>query len=160
VRLATATSARLSSLPHESKNGTGILQVKRAALVLFFTLLTLTGQAALADTVGDLLKQYESQGASAFNAATAQAMWTQPFTDAKSGDKRHCSLCHSEDLRRTGKHAVTGKPIEPLAPSANPKRLTDAEHVEKWLARNCKWTLGRECTPQEKGNFLVMIRAK
>jgi hypothetical protein len=115
---------------------------------------------AHADTVADLLKQYETQGASRFNAATAQAMWTKTFTDAKSGEPRKCATCHSEDLTRTGKHFVTGKAIEPLAPSANPKRLTDAEHVEKWFARNCKWTLGRECTPQEKGDFLLMIRAK
>ncbi len=116
--------------------------------------------AAHADTVADLLKQYEAQGASRFNAATAQAMWTRTFTDAKTGEARRCATCHSEDLTRTGKHFVTGKLIEPLAPSANPKRLTDAEHVEKWFARNCKWTLGRECTPQEKGDFLMMIRAK
>jgi Domain of unknown function (DUF1924) len=115
---------------------------------------------ARADVVGDLLKQYESQGASHFSAANAEAMWTRQFTDAKSGDKRKCALCHSEDLRRVGKHAVTGKLIDPLAPSANPKRLTDAEHVEKWFLRNCKWTLGRECTPQEKGDFLMMIRSK
>ena len=116
--------------------------------------------AAHADTVGDLLKQYEGQGASHFTAATAEAMWTKPFKDAKTGEARKCSTCHSEDLKRTGKHAVTGKAIEPLAPSANPKRLTDAEHVEKWFSRNCKWVLGRECSPQEKGDFLVMIRTK
>ena len=115
---------------------------------------------ACADTVADLLKQYESQGASRFAAASAEAMWTKAFADAKTGEPRKCSTCHTEDLKRAGKHAVTGKPIEPLAPSANPKRLTDAEHVEKWFARNCKWTLGRECTPQEKGDFLVMIQAK
>jgi len=116
--------------------------------------------AAQADTVADLLKEYESQGASHFTAAKAESMWSKTFADAKTGEARKCSLCHTEDLRRNGKHAVTGKPIEPLAPSANPKRLTDAEHVEKWFARNCKWTLGRECTPQEKGDFLVMIRGK
>ena len=115
---------------------------------------------ARADAVGDLLKQYESQGASRFNAATAESAWTRNHTDGKTGEQRRCSLCHSEDLRRVGKHAVTGKAIEPLAPSANPKRLTDTEHIEKWFARNCKWTLGRECTPQEKGDFLVMIRGK
>ena len=115
---------------------------------------------ARADTVADLLKQYESLGASRFTAATAESMWTKTFADAKTGEQRKCALCHTEDLKRVGKHAVTGKAIEPLAPSANPKRLTDAEHVEKWFARNCKWTLGRECTPQEKGNFLVMIRTK
>ena len=115
---------------------------------------------AHADAVGDLLRQYESQGASKFSATPAEAAWTRNHTDPKTGEQRRCSLCHSEDLRRVGKHAVTGKAIEPLAPSANPKRLTDPEHVEKWFARNCKWTLGRECTPQEKGDFLVMIRGK
>lgn len=116
--------------------------------------------AAHADTVGDLLRQYESQGAARFNASAAETMWTKAFADAKTGEPRKCATCHSDDLKRTGKHAVTGKAIEPLAPSANPKRLTDAEHVEKWFSRNCKWTLGRECTPQEKGDFLVMIRGK
>ena len=128
--------------------------------VLFLAGAALCTAAAQADTVGDLLRQYESQGASRFAAATAESMWTKTFPDAKTGEQRKCSLCHTEDLKRTGKHAVTGKMIEPLAPSANPKRLTDAEHVEKWFSRNCKWTLGRECTPQEKGDFLVMIRTK
>jgi hypothetical protein len=112
------------------------------------------------DAVAGLLRQYEKQGASRFDAKTAEGMWTRMFEDAKSGEKRRCSTCHHEDLRRAGKHAVTGKTIEPLAPSNNPKRLTDPEHIEKWFLRNCKWTLGRECTPQEKGNFLVMIRAR
>ena len=120
----------------------------------------LSSTSAVADVVSDLLKQYEKQGAQQFTAGKAESMWTQPFAGAKSGEKRRCSTCHSEDLRRTGKHAVTGKAIEPLAPSANPKRLTDPEHIEKWFSRNCKWTLGRECTPQEKGDFLVMIRSK
>jgi len=116
--------------------------------------------AAGANVVEGLLKRYESQGGARFTAASGETMWTRPFTDAKSGEKRRCSTCHHEDLRRTGKHAVTGKVIEPLAPSANPKRLTDAEHIEKWFSRNCKWTLGRECTPQEKGDFLMMIRSR
>ncbi len=115
---------------------------------------------AQADAVTDLLKQYEGQGAAAFNAATAEAMWTKPFTDSRTGEPRRCSTCHTEDLRRMGKHATTGKAIDPLAPSANPKRLTEAEKIEKWLSRNCKWVLSRECSPQEKGDFLVMIRAK
>lgn len=110
--------------------------------------------------VAQLLKSYERLGASKFSAAKAEAMWTQVFVDAKTGDKRRCSVCHTEDLRRQGKHATTGKLIDPLAPSANPKRLTDPEHIEKWFLRNCKWTLGRECTPQEKGDFLTMIRAR
>ena len=120
----------------------------------------LASPTALADVVASLLKQYQEQGASGFAPAKGESMWTRSFPDAKSGEQRRCSTCHHEDLRRSGKHAVTGKVIEPLAPSANPKRLTDAEHIEKWFSRNCKWTLGRECTPQEKGDFLVMIRTK
>ena len=128
--------------------------------VVFLIAASLACSSARADVVADLLKQYEKQGASSFAAANAESMWTRTFSDAKSGEKRRCSTCHHEDLRRSGKHAVTGKVIDPLAPSANPKRLTDPEHIEKWFSRNCKWTLGRECTPQEKGDFLVMIRAK
>jgi hypothetical protein len=128
--------------------------------VLLTACTTLCTAAAHADTVGDLLKQYEALGASHFTAAAAESMWTKTFKDAKTGESRKCATCHSEDLKRTGKHAVTGKAIEPLAPSANPKRLTDPEHVEKWFSRNCKWVLGRECSPQEKGDFLVMIRTK
>lgn len=120
---------------------------------------TLAGAADDAVVAG-ILKSYESLGASKFTASKGEAMWTQVFIDAKTGEKRRCSTCHTEDLRRQGKHAVTGKLIEPLAPSANPKRLTDPEHIEKWFLRNCKWTLGRECTPQERGDFLVLIRAK
>ena len=128
----------------------------------FATLFLLAGVVggARADVVSDLLRQYQGQGASTFNASTAEAMWTKPFADSKTGETRRCSTCHTEDLRRMGKHATTGKAIEPLAPSANPKRLTEAEKIEKWLTRNCKWVLARECSPQEKGDFLVMIRAK
>ncbi len=115
---------------------------------------------AKADAVSDLLGHYKSQGAAQFSPATGKAMWTRAFIDPKTGEKRHCALCHGEDLKRQGKHAVTGKIIEPLAPSANPKRLTDMEHIEKWFLRNCKWTLNRECSAQEKGDFLMMMRAQ
>ena len=123
-------------------------------------LLLAANPASADEAVSALLRQYQSQGAAGFSAPAAEAMWTRVFADAKTGEKRHCSLCHTTDLRKIGKHAVTGKLIDPLAPSANPKRLTDAEHIEKWFSRNCKWTLGRECSPQEKGDFLVMIRAR
>lgn len=122
--------------------------------------LLLCARAAGATAVDDLLKQYAALGAADFSASAGESFWEQPFIDAKSGQPRKCSLCHTNDLKRTGKHATTGKVIEPLAPSVNPKRLTDAREIEKWLGRNCKWTLGRECTPQEKGNVLMMIRGR
>ncbi|HZZ94840.1 MAG TPA: DUF1924 domain-containing protein [Usitatibacter sp.] len=115
---------------------------------------------AAAAPVDDLLHRYQSQGAGPFSAAAGEKFWDTPHVDAASGEPRKCALCHSTNLSATGKHAVTGKAIKPLAPSANPERLSDASKVEKWLERNCKWTLGRSCTPQEKGDVLVMIRSR
>ncbi|MEW6324763.1 MAG: DUF1924 domain-containing protein, partial [Nitrospirota bacterium] len=77
-----------------------------------------------------------------------------------SGQARRCAACHGPDLRAAGKHVTTGKPIDALAPSANPKRLTDGEFIEKWLTRNCNWTMGRACTPQEKGDLLLYLQTQ
>lgn len=44
-----------------------------------------------------------------------------------------------------------------MKPAVNPERLVDAKKIEKWFLRNCKWTFGRECTAQEKGDFLTFI---
>jgi hypothetical protein len=115
---------------------------------------------AAADPVDDLLKDFSAQGAGNFSAQAGERFWDHPVTDPKSGEVRRCSLCHSTDLRRSGKHATTGKVIEPMAPSVNAKRLSNRADIEKWLLRNCNWTLGRECTPQEKGDVLVMIRGR
>lgn len=125
-----------------------------AAALLAWTL------PCLATPVDELLQRYASEGARGFNAAAGEAQWDKGFVDTASGETRRCSTCHTKDLRTRGKHATTGKVIEPLAPSMNPKRLTDVKEIEKWLLRNCKWTMGRECTPQEKGDYLAMIRSK
>jgi hypothetical protein len=98
--------------------------------------------AASADVVDERLAEYQAQGAGGFSASPA----------------RSCTACHTADLRSAGKHAETGKRIEPMKPAVNPERLTDARQIEKWFLRNCKWTFGRECTPQEKGDFLMFIR--
>jgi len=47
---------------------------------------------------------------------------------------------------------------DPMAPCVNPKRLTERRQAEKWFKRNCKWTLGRACTAQEKGDLLSFLR--
>ena len=116
--------------------------------------------SALADAVAELQAGYLNQGAVRFNAADGAVLWQREFTDQKSGQRRSCALCHTEQLDKPGKHAKTGKPIEPMAPSVNPQRLTDKAKIEKWFKRNCKWTLGRECTPQEKGDLLSFIRSE
>ena len=68
-----------------------------------------------------------------------------------------CATCHGPNPKQNGENVKTGKIIEPLAPVANPKRLTNREEIEKWFQRNCKDVLGRTCSPIEKGNFLTFI---
>ena len=68
-----------------------------------------------------------------------------------------CASCHTADPRQPGRHAVTGKPIKPLAPAANPARFTDSAKAEKWFKRNCNDTLGRECTAAEKADLLAYL---
>lgn len=114
----------------------------------------LSAGLAQADTVDDLLQGYRAQGGGPFSAEAGAALWT------RSGGAQTCATCHDSDLRATGKHAKTGKPIEPMAPSVNAKRLTDAAFIEKWFKRNCESAWGRACTAQEKGDFLSYIRTQ
>jgi hypothetical protein len=113
----------------------------------------------LADTVDDRLAAYQAEGASEFSAERGKDMWFKPHDDPAGGKARSCTTCHSNNARVNGKHARTGKSIKPMAPSVNPERLTDAKKIEKWFKRNCKWTMGRECSPQEKGDLLSYLRS-
>jgi cytochrome c peroxidase len=105
-------------------------------------------------TVGDLLQEYAKQGAGTADAEQGKQLWQKKFNN--SGE-RSCASCHTKNLTQNGKHVKTNKAIDPMSPSINPERLADRKKVNKWLKRNCKWTLGRECTAQEKANFLVYI---
>ncbi len=113
---------------------------------------------AQADAISELEAKYQAQGAGPFSAAAGEALWTKTFVDAKSGDRRNCTTCHTTDLTKEGKHARTGKIIKPMAPSINPQRFTKVKKVRKWFVRNCKWVLGRECTAQEKGDVLAFLK--
>lgn len=119
----------------------------------------LSAHIATADVVDDLLNTYQAAGAKNFGAGKGDDLWHQSHPDPKqAGKTRSCATCHGEDLRAKGKHVRTGKVIDPMAPSVNKERLTDAKFIEKWFKRNCKWVVGRECTPQEKGDLLSYLR--
>jgi mono/diheme cytochrome c family protein len=94
--------------------------------------------------------------AAAANAARGEQLWRQQFNVA--GQQRSCAACHGIDPGAAGKHLRTGKLIEPMAPAANPQRLSDAAKVEKWFKRNCKWTMGRECSAEEKSDFIAYLK--
>ena len=80
----------------------------------------------------------------------------QFFGQTHGGDWS-CASCHTENPAATGKHAKTGKAIQPLAPFANPERFTTAAKIDKWFKRNCNDVLNRVCTPQEKGDVLTWL---
>lgn len=125
---------------------------------LFLVLsLILTTQAAFAETpesVLDALKK-EASGTPGFQGFSAER--GEAFFKAKHGGDWSCASCHSDNPSVQGKHAKTGKIIQPLAPLANAERFTDMKKVEKWFKRNCNDVLDRVCSPQEKGDILSYL---
>ena len=68
-----------------------------------------------------------------------------------------CSSCHGDVPTKKGRDEMTEKPIEPLAPAANPMRFTDRVTVERGFRLNCKDVVGRECTALEKADVLSWL---
>lgn len=116
------------------------------------------GLAAAAESPASLMAHYAQTAGvpvSALSATRGEAFYRAGHP-GRDGSKQSCATCHTDNPRQIGKTRV-GKRIEPLAPAANPQRFTDAAKVEKWFRRNCKDVLQRECTAQEKGDFVAWI---
>ncbi len=94
-----------------------------------------------------------------FDAARGRAVFTSKHL-GKKGKMIACTSCHTAELAVKGENFFTGKTIEPLAPSANPLRLTSTKEVKKWLRRNFNDVYNREGTAQEKGDVLAYIMTK
>jgi len=73
------------------------------------------------------------------------------------GQQVACASCHTTNPAIEGKHIVTNKPIRPLAPAVNEKRFTSVETVEKNFTKHCNDIIGRDCTAQEKGNYIAYL---
>jgi len=128
--------------------------MKRAVLLLT---VVLAGSAAHAETTGALLDGYRATAAAQSAAYSGpSASRGNDFFHAR-GKEWSCASCHTADPRQPGRHTVTGKPIRPLAPAANPERFNSREKVEKWFKRNCNDTLGRECTSAEKADLIAYL---
>jgi cytochrome c553 len=87
----------------------------------------------------------------------ADAARGEAFFKATHGGEWSCASCHGPSPTQEGQHVSTGKRISPLAPSAHSQRLTDSAKVDKWLRRNCKDVLSRECSPLEKADVLAYL---
>ncbi|MFZ2524178.1 MAG: DUF1924 domain-containing protein [Candidatus Ferrigenium altingense] len=122
--------------------------------LVFVAVAGLAAQPAFAETPNEILAsiQKEAAGIPGFSAARGES-----FFKAKHGGEWSCASCHTENPAALGKHAKTGKVIDPLAPSANAERFTSPKKVDKWFKRNCNDVLSRACTPQEKGDVLAYL---
>lgn len=108
--------------------------------------------AAPAATPPELLAGYQAQAGAAPSAQRGQAFFT-----SRHGGDWSCASCHGAAPTGGGKHASTGKPIDPLAPAFDAQRFTDPAKVEKWFRRNCKDVAGRECSAGEKADVLAWL---
>lgn len=117
-----------------------------------FSLVLWAGAAHAQTTPAQQVAAYAAQ-----SGQPAQPEAGKEFFTSKHGKDWSCSTCHTTNPTGLGKHATTGKVIEPMAPAANPKRFTDAAKTEKWFRRNCNDVVGRECTPAEKANVLSWL---
>lgn len=119
-------------------------------------LLALSPVASATPASDALLASYKAAGVVKADATTGKANWTKETRDA-DGEMMSCSTCHGTDFSKSGKHHKTQKVIEPMSPRVNAERFTDEKKVEKWFKRNCKDAWGRECTVQEKADFLTFF---
>ncbi|MCW5664816.1 MAG: DUF1924 domain-containing protein [Piscinibacter sp.] len=108
--------------------------------------------AAQAATPADQLAGYVSAA-----GTTAQPERGRQFFTTKGSQDWSCSSCHGAVPTQAGKHASTGKTIEPLAPAFNPARFSDPAKTEKWFRRNCNDVLGRACSAGEKADVLAWL---
>lgn len=137
-----------------------------AALVLVAAAGLIRPQPALAaDPARDaIVAAYASQAKAAdpafagFSAARGETLYRS--RNSVNPDAPSCSSCHTDDPTRPGRHVKTGRAIEPVAISANPKRFTDAEKVEERFSRDCKSIIGRVCTAQEKGDYIAFMASR
>lgn len=93
----------------------------------------------------------------ALAGAPGNAAQGKVFFGSQHGGDWSCASCHGTPPTSQGKHASTGKTIAPLAPAFNPQGFTDSAKVDKWLRRNCKDVLSRECTAAEKADVLAYL---
>ena len=136
-----------------------MLQLFRTTGLALVAVAGLSAQPAFAETPDEILASFQKEAAGTPGFQGFQAARGESFFKEKHGSEWSCASCHTDNPVTSGKHAKTGKVIEPLAPSANAKRFTDPGKVEKWFKRNCNDVLNRVCTAQEKGDVLAYLKS-
>ncbi|NTV96585.1 MAG: DUF1924 domain-containing protein [Thiobacillus sp.] len=114
-------------------------------------------QPALAETPAQFVASYSAEAGAGFKADAARGQAFAARNWGVSEKLSSCTVCHTDNTANPGRHAVTGKTIQPLSPAVNPERFSDPAKVEKWFKRNCKEVVGRACTPAEKADFIQFV---
>ena len=140
--------------------------------------------AAWAETPQQVLAGYAAQARTkdpsfaGFSVERGEVFYREPHQVKGSGmwscaschlkDARYSVLAHKTDIPCRTCHVINDwehpdpkhakkRHIEPFAPSANPKRLSDPRYVETYLRLNCLLLLNRECTTFEKGDVIAYL---
>ena len=108
---------------------------------------------AQATTPAQLQRTYDAAAGTPAQPERGRLFFTQ-----RQGRVWSCASCHGARPTGAGRHVVTGKPLDPLAPAFNPQAFTDERRVEKWFRRNCKDVTGRECSAAEKADVLAWLQ--
>jgi len=107
-----------------------------------------------------LASQYEQEAMKHDKNAKLSAEAGRAFYTKKvlvGGKEMSCSACHTNDPTKEGKHVDTGKPIKPVAISANPDSFSDVKKVEKNFSTHCRDLYRKDCAALDKGNFLTYM---
>lgn len=136
--------------------------MKKLSLILVGLLgfAALNAQAGI-ETAQQLADKYEviakniNPAATGLSSDDGKAFFNRELTI--KGKQVACASCHTANPADTGKHIVTGKPIRPLAPAVNEKRFASIDKVEKNFTKHCNDIISRDCTAQEKGNFIAYL---
>jgi len=126
-------------------------------VILLIVLIVVAPSAWAQSATEQAFEIYAGSEKLTFSAERGKTLWNQKNISKKDGKERNCHTCHGTDLTKMGKHVKSGKEIEPMALSVNKERFTKLKKIKKWFKRNCKWTFGRECINQEKGDLLTYL---
>ena len=100
------------------------MNLTKSAVHLFICGVFIMSNTSFAETPASLLQTYQQQAKTDNPAFTGfNATRGQQFFNQKHGNDWSCASCHTNNPKQMGKHDVTGRTIQPMAPVANPQRF-------------------------------------
>lgn len=107
---------------------------------------------AVGTSAAQQLQHWSSQAGMPGDAGRGRDFFTR-----RHGSEWSCASCHGNLPTARGRHAGTGKTLDPLAPAFNARAFTDTARTDKWFRRNCNDVLKRECSAGEKADVLAYL---